>query len=107
MTSQAFKDNYKLIDWSKPLPRRERRYIPPARSSLPCPMLIRDEMPPVKSMADGKMYDSKAAIRAEYKRLGFVEVGDDPARFRQKPKVEPDRTEIRETLEKAKSRVGV
>lgn len=40
-------------------------------------MIIRDEMQPVKSMATGKMHDSKSAIRAEYKARGLVEIGND------------------------------
>ena len=31
----------------------------------------------VKSMADGKIYTSKSALRRSYKRLGFVEVGNE------------------------------
>jgi hypothetical protein len=76
----------------------------PKRSSLPCPMLSLDAMEPVQSQATGKIYDSKAALRAEYKQLGMVEVGNDPARLR-KPKREktPDYV-IDRVVEKATAR---
>lgn len=44
---------------------------------LPAPRISGDTMKPVMSMTDGKMYDSKSAIRAEYKRAGVIEVGND------------------------------
>lgn len=75
---------------------------PPKRSHLSAPMLIRDDMPPVKSMADGKIYTSKSAIRAGYKAGGFIEVGDDPARLR--PKVKTDPKGIDESVERAVAR---
>lgn len=79
-----------------------------ARSSLPGPMLIKDGMDPVKSMLDGKMYDSKAALRATYKEAGVIEVGDDKSvtnpQPRKKPKV--DRTQVRQSVSKALSQAG-
>jgi hypothetical protein len=48
-----------------------------AKSGLSAPMLTLDTMDPVQSQTNGKMYDSKAALRAEYKRAGVVEVGND------------------------------
>jgi hypothetical protein len=83
--------------------RRVRREKP-ARSDLPAPMVICDAMDPVQSMASGKMYDSKSAIRAEYKALGFIEVGNDPARFKPKQKAKPDRKAIRDAVHKADAR---
>lgn len=76
----------------------------PKRSSLPMPMLALDTMAPVQSQATGKVYDSKAALRAEYKQLGMVEVGNDPARLR-KPKREktPDHV-ISQAIDKAAGR---
>jgi hypothetical protein len=48
-----------------------------AKSHLTSPMLVLDTMDPVQSQTNGKIYDSKAALRAEYKRAGVVEVGND------------------------------
>lgn len=107
MTSQAYRDNYRLIEW-KPVRYERRRVIPPARSDLPCPHIVGDTMDPVQSMATGKMYDSKSAIRAEYKQLGLTEVGNDSSVIDPKPfrKPKPDRKAIRSTIERAFSRAG-
>ena len=66
MTDAAYKANYLKIDW-RPLPPvdkpiRQRG----ARSGLPCPMVIRDSMDDIQSMADGRIYDSKSALRRSY-----------------------------------------
>ncbi len=56
---------------------------------LPCPMLIRDHQDPVRSMADGKLYDSKSEMRRAYRQLGFEELGSD-APTTVAPPPEPD-----------------
>lgn len=67
MTDAAYKANYLKIDW-RPLPPVEkpiRQRV--ARSGLPCPMVIRDSIDgDLQSMADGKWYDSKSALRRSY-----------------------------------------
>lgn len=78
--------------------------LAPQRSDLPCPRIMSDAMPPVQSMATGRMYDSKSAIRAEYKALGMVEVGNDPARLRPRERKKIDRKEVKTTVEKAVAR---
>jgi hypothetical protein len=55
-------------------------------------------------MLDGKLYDSKSELRKTYKQAGVVEVGNDPQRYRPKPKPKIDRKTIRDTLQKAKAR---
>lgn len=81
-----------------------------AASDLPVPGVISDTMDPVQSMVDGKFYTSKSALRSTYLPSGnaegkrYVEVGNDPARFKPREKQKPDRKAIRETLEKAKAR---
>lgn len=77
---------------------------PPKRSSLPAPMLLRDSMEPVQSMLDGKMYDSKAALRATYKRAGVIEVGNDIPKPR--PKYRTDRKAVKAAVRKAASKMG-
>lgn len=57
-------------------------------------------------MASGIYYDSKAAIRAEYKRLGMVEVGNDPQRNKPHVKPKPDRKAIKDAVLKAEARVN-
>lgn len=77
---------------------------PAARSSLPFPMVISDEMDAVQSQLDGKFYSSKSALRATYKAAGVTEVGNDPARNKPFVKPKPDRKAIRDTTEKAVAR---
>jgi hypothetical protein len=49
---------------------------PISRSSLPCPAVISDTMPPTEQV-DGRFYESKAAFRAVGRSLGLVEVGNE------------------------------
>lgn len=79
-----------------------------ARSSLPSPMVISDNIDPVRSMADGKEYTSKAALRATYKPSGnpqgnsYAEVGNEIMPSAPKPK--PDDGAIQASLQKAVAR---
>lgn len=77
---------------------------PPKRSDLKAPMLLRDSMEPVQSMLDGKMYDSKAALRATYKAAGVVETGSELPKPR--PKYKTDRKAIKAAVRRAASKVG-
>lgn len=104
MTSKAFRENYASIDWSAPIVIERKPAQEPARSNLPFPHIMSDVMEPVQSMLDGRLYDSKSALRATYRAAGCVEVGNDAARFRPFVKPKPDRRKIKETLEKATAR---
>jgi len=73
----------------------------PQRSSLPAPMLISDTMEPVQHPCTGEYFASKRAFRAVTKAHGCVEVGNDPARLKPKPKPQPNRKAIRQSVEKA------
>ena len=64
----------------------EKRRIAPARSNLPRPYVISDEMPPTEQV-DGKFYTSKAAFRAVGRANGLTEVGNEKL----KPKVRGSR----------------
>ena len=66
MTDAAYKAGYDAIDW-RPLPPVDKpiRHRG-ARSGFPCPMVIRDSMDDIQSMADGRIYDSKSALRRSY-----------------------------------------
>jgi len=103
MTSPAYRENFALIEW-KPFPKRKRVDIAPARSSLPAPMIIGDTMDPVQSQVTGRFYTSKSALRAEYRRHGVVEVGNDPARFRKKERRRSSMNEIKDTVDRALAR---
>lgn len=93
--------------------RQVYRKVPedrPARSSLPCPRLILDEMPAVKSMADGKMYTSKAKMRQSYLPNGnpqgarYVEVGNEYDKPFNAPETKIDTSKIDNALNKAVAR---
>jgi hypothetical protein len=77
---------------------------PPARSALPFPMVVSDEMDPVQSQLDGKFYTSKSRLRQTYRAAGVTEVGNDPARLRPRQRPKPNRKAIRDTIEKAEAR---
>jgi hypothetical protein len=66
-------DLHEVGNW----PDNHREWMPDNRSDLAAPMLIRDSMDAVKSMLDGKMYDSKRGLRRTYREAGVIEVGDD------------------------------
>lgn len=76
------------------------------RSHLPMPMVIGDDMPPGVHPHDMRTHTSKASWRRANRQGGYVEVGNDPARFN-KPEPKIDRKAIRETLKQAKARVGI
>lgn len=52
----------------QPLSQRPKRLTP---------FVIKDGHTPFRSMADGKMYDSKSVYRRTLKEKGFVEVGNE------------------------------
>ena len=68
-----------------------------ARSSLSTPMVLTDTMNPVRSQLDGKMYDSKAALRRTYKEGGVVELGNE-APLTRPVHPPPDAEEIRDVV---------
>lgn len=100
--SKRFKENYQLIDWSKPIELPRKRELPPARSDLGFPMIISDEMSPTQSMADGKVYDSKRAMAAATRAAGCIEVGNEKVQPYVRPR--PDRKHIKQTIQKAVAR---
>lgn len=58
--------------------REMRDWVPaPTRCYRPRIMIISDQHEPFKSMADGKMYDSKSAYRRSLKVHGCEEVGNE------------------------------
>jgi len=63
-------------------------------SDLPSPSLISDHHEPFKSMADGKIYDSKSAYRTSLKRHGMRELGNDAPLTAAPPVVKSTRREV-------------
>ncbi len=72
---------------------------------LAAPNVVRADMPAIQGQHDGKMYDSKRAIRASYLPSGnaegkyYVEVGNDEARLR--PHKKPKPKGIKDAIAKA------
>jgi len=56
-----------------------------SQGDLCAPMILRDDMRPVQSMTNGKLYDSKSNLRKEYRRAGVIEVGSDVPMKRPEP----------------------
>ena len=54
----------------------DKSRIPPARSNLPMPYLIGDEIEPIEQV-DGRYYTSKASFRAVGRSFGLTEVGNE------------------------------
>jgi hypothetical protein len=67
----------------------DRRRMPAARSDLPRPFVISDEMPPTEQV-DGRFYTSKAAFRATGRALGLTEVGTEKFKPRTPPSSTPE-----------------
>lgn len=74
---------------------------------LPAPYIISDGMAPVKSMLDGKTYDSKSALRRTYRDAGVKEVGNDVATERKPPPSPVDRRQVRASVGKALAKAGL
>ena len=76
------------------------------QGELSAPMVLRDEMRPVQSMTNGQMYDSKSAIRAEYRRAGVVEVGNDVPKDKPKISWASEKKKRKASIGRALSRAG-
>jgi len=63
--------------------------LEPARSDLPLPFVISDEMPPTEQV-DGRFYTSKAAFRATGRALGLTEVGTEVLKPKTRPSSAPE-----------------
>lgn len=102
----AYSENFRLIDFSREIviPVKRGR-LPPARSDLPAPRIATDIMEPVQSQLDGKLYESKSALRATYRQAGVVEIGNDPARNRPFERPKTPRKEIKDVVDRARARV--
>lgn len=87
--------NGELVPKAIAMPLFERG---PRNDLLPLPYVSLDTMDPMRSMLDGKLYDSKASLRATYKAAGVREIGnqcedavkDAYARMPSKPPVKPE-----------------
>jgi hypothetical protein len=87
----------RLIEYEPGRWRVDRREVPVARSDLPLPYVISDEMPPTEQV-DGRFYTSKAAFRAVGRAHGLTEVGTET--FKPKQRAE-DAAEFKQARRKA------
>lgn len=77
------------------------------------PNVVRDDQTPIQSMVDGKVYDSKRALRATYQPSGnregvqYTEVGGDKSILKPYKKPKPDRMKIKAAVHSAFSKVGL
>lgn len=62
------------------------------------PYVQSDSMEPIRSMADGRMYDSKSRYRRELRARGCYEVGNDRLERRPTP-LPPVRETLRQTIQ--------
>jgi hypothetical protein len=86
--------------------RFARERTAPARSELPCPHIISDEMPPVEQV-DGRFYTSKARFRAVGRDHGLTEVGNEkPRPVKRSTDQAKVKTERRHALRRAIERYG-
>lgn len=109
----TYRENFKLIKWN-PLPETPRKAeIPPARSDLPCPRIMSDQLDkPIQSMVDGSWHTSRSGLRATYKPSGnkdgvrYIEIGDDPSRLKTRDRTvkKTNRREVKEIVEKSVAR---
>jgi len=84
--------------------RVARVRTPVARSALPVPYVISDEMPPTEQV-DGKYYESKAAFRAVGRALGLTEVGNEKPKPKMRATSQREvQTARRQALKKAIAR---
>lgn len=101
---RAFQANFAEIDFSAEIPAPAKvRPGPAPRSDLPCPQVLSDQMDAVQSQVTGKFYESKSALRREYRATGHIEKGNDKRAPWKMPRT--PRAVIRESVRKAAARV--
>lgn len=98
-----YSQNWQDIDFSREIPAPVKERPVPKRSDLPCPRIASDQMDPVQSQVSGKIYESKSALRREYKQTGHIEKGNDRRPAWKMPRT--PREVIRDTVRKAHARV--
>lgn len=85
------------------------------RSDLGFPMIgVRDDTEPLVSMADGKHYTSRAAMRESYKApnnpkgVDYIEVGNDPEFIKPTPRqpLAPKKEDFLVAVEKAEAAIN-
>lgn len=109
MTSQEKLYDWFQVDDGRTVYRKVEQRPIGVRSDMPSPMIVKDTLDqPLQSMADGKYYTSKAALRATYRPSGnpqgnsYVEVGNEVQPITAEPKI--DSKKIDDSLQRAMTR---
>jgi hypothetical protein len=78
----------------------------PLHAARAAPMVRPDGMAPVRSMADGRIYDSRSRYYASLRAQGCEIVGDDRAAFERRPEYRPEGVgrDIHRTIQELSSR---
>ena len=84
----------------------DKRLAPPLNAAEAAPMVRPDGMAPIRSMADGRIYESRSAYYASVRAAGGEIVGDERGPFDRRGGFEPGRAaaDIKIALEQLKSR---
>lgn len=100
-----------VFDDGRSFHRKLERDAPTARSDFPTPLIIRDFDQPVRSMADGNFYSSKAALERTYRADGNPQgvayecVGEKVAEpYKRPPR---DKMKAREAVDRALHDMGM
>jgi hypothetical protein len=65
----------------------DKRLAAPLHAARDAPMVRPDGMDPIRSMADGRIYDSRSRYYASVRAHGCEIVGDDRAPFERRPEL--------------------
>ena len=68
----------------------DKRRAPPLHASSDAPMIRPDGMAPIRSMADGRIYESRSRYYDSVRRAGCEIVGDERAPFDRRPEIGPN-----------------
>ncbi|HEY5412541.1 MAG TPA: hypothetical protein VIJ94_17625 [Caulobacteraceae bacterium] len=84
----------------------DKRSALPLHAGAAAPMIRADGMAPVRSMADGRVYESRSGYYASVRAAGCEIVGDERAPFERRPAFEPGRAgaDIKTAIEQLRSR---
>jgi len=83
----------------------DKRDAPPLHPCAEAPMVRPDGMAPMRSMADGRTYDSRSAYYKSVRAAGCEIVGDERAPFERRSGFEPGRAgaDIKAAIEQLRS----
>ena len=84
----------------------DKREVPPLNPGAAAPMVRPDGMAPLRSMADGRIYESRSAYYASVRAAGCEIVGDERAPFDRQSPFAPGRAgpDIKIAIEQLRSR---